>query len=54
LEKRPAWLTPVERKVLSEILGAPNDAIRLGVIWYGDEPAGDPSWGEGVFVDRQS
>ena len=43
LEVHPAWLTTVERKVITEILEDPNDATRLGVIWYDDEPAGDPS-----------
>lgn len=43
LEVHPAWLTPVERKLLSEILEDPNDASRLGVTWYDREPAGDPN-----------
>ena len=43
LEERPAWLTPVERKVLSEIPGGPERRYRLGVVWYDDEPASDPS-----------
>lgn len=41
LEVQPAWLTPVERKVLSEILTDPNEATQLGITWYEGEPAGD-------------
>ena len=43
LDVSPAWLTSLERNVLSEILCNENDATQSGITWYEGEVVADPN-----------